>query len=201
MKLFEALYSFEDPWSDVTLANWNKYPNPISSHVISCDTISRTINDNKLITERLLAVRQPVPRILGYLGFNVSDLAHFHEISTLDLTTREFKASTVNLELRQVMVVDETINISEHLGKTLFKQEAKVEAQGVFDTVGKVIEDLAVSRFKSNAQRGKEALEQVTARFRALENSLEAKIEQKMEELSSIVSLHSRTSEPKESVF
>jgi hypothetical protein len=205
MKLFEAFHSFEAPWSAVTLANWNKYPNPLSSHVISCDTISRTIDDNKLITERLLAVKQPVPRILGYLGFNVSELAHFHEISTLDLKTREFKASTVNLDLRQVMVVNETVTLSEHLGKTLFKQEAVVQAQGVFDTVGKVIEDMAVSRFKSNAHIGKQALEEVTARFRALENTLEAKIEQKMEELKELnqsISFNTcYTMEPKEQIF
>lgn len=201
MKLFEAFHSFEAPWSAVTLANWNKYPNPLSSHVISCDTISRTVQDNTLITERLLSCKQPVPRMLSYLGFNVSELAHFHEISTLDLTTREFKASTVNLDLRQVMVVNETVTLSEHLGKTLFKQEAQVQAHGVFDTVGKVIEDLAVSRFKINAQRGKEALEEVTSRFWEEASSLEAKLEQTMEELTSSWENIDSRFEPKEQVF
>ena len=201
MKLFEAFHSFEAPWSAVTLANWNKYPNPLSSHVISCDTISRTVQNDTLITERVLSCKQPVPSILSYLGFNISELAHFHEISTLDLKTREFKASTVNLDLRQVMTVNETITLSEHLGKTLFKQEAQVQAQGVFDTVGKVIEDMAVSRLQINATRGKQALEQVTCKFWEEASFLESRLEQKIEELSQSWENIDSKLEPREYIF
>eukprot|EP00039_Didymoeca_costata_P002734 m.62179 g.62179 ORF g.62179 m.62179 type:complete len:76 (-) comp11492_c0_seq3:185-412(-) len=48
-------YLFNETFENVTLAFWNKYPNPISSHVLSVDTISREVDDNgRLCTTRLL---------------------------------------------------------------------------------------------------------------------------------------------------
>jgi hypothetical protein len=84
------------------------------------------------------------------------------------------------------MVVDEKVTLSDMDGKTLFTQQAQVEALGAFQSVGKVIEDLAVKRFKANASRGRQALEHVTERFWQEASSLEAKIGQTMDDLSNV---------------
>jgi hypothetical protein len=170
MKLFETFHSFNAPWQTVTLANWNKYPNPISSHVLSCDVLSRTIDAEKglLITERLLCCRQPVPTILKSLGLGFQEEAYFHEISTLNLKNKELTAQTVNLNMRSLLQVNELCHFSVHPdtpSSTLLKQQAEVHAPGVFAAVGRLIEDVAVSRFQVNAAKGRAALENVTHRI------------------------------------
>jgi hypothetical protein len=170
MKLFETLHSFDHPWPAVTLANWNKYPNPYSSHVLSCDTLDRRVDPRTgvITTERLLCCKQPVPSILKRLGLDFQVEAFFHEISTLNPKTQEFTAQTVNLTMRGLLNVSETCSLSVHPelpSNTLFKQQAQVSAMGVFAAVGRLVEDIAVSRFTANAAKGRDALESVTQEF------------------------------------
>jgi hypothetical protein len=185
MKLFENFYALQHPWQTVTLANWNKYPNPHSAHVLSCDTLSRHISPDGIITtERLLCCRQPVPSLLKRLGLGFSELAYFHEISTLNSKTKEFTAQTVNLSMRSLLTVTETCILtadpSSPASGTLFKQKAQVSAMGVLSSFGRLVEDLAVNRFISNAAKGKDALELVTSRIWADAMDFENKMEQKV---------------------
>lgn len=186
MKLFENFYCLQHPWPTVTLANWNKYPNPLSSHVVSCDVLSRQVSqDGILTTERLLCCKQPVPSLLKRLGLGFSDLAYFHEVSTLNLKTQEFTAQTVNLSMRSLLDVSETCVLSVDpssvsSGRTLFKQQAQVSAMGVLSSFGRLVEDLAVNRFIANAAKGKDALELVTSRIWSEAMDFENKMEQRV---------------------
>ena len=56
MKLFQNSYDFNYPWDQVTAANWKKYPNEISTHVIAVDVLRRELKDQGkvLVTERLI---------------------------------------------------------------------------------------------------------------------------------------------------
>ncbi|BFZ63970.1 hypothetical protein YB2330_005107 [Saitoella coloradoensis] len=50
--------TFSAPWQTVTAAWFLRYPNPFSTHVLTCDTISSTLNSNgTLYTERLISKR------------------------------------------------------------------------------------------------------------------------------------------------
>ena len=190
MKLFEALHSFEAPWHTVTYANWNKYPNPFSSHVISCDTLSRRVDPESqlLITERLLCCRQPVPSILARLGLGFQEQAYFHEISPLNLETREFTAQTVNLTMRSLLNVSETCVLTvdpNSPSNTLFKQQAQVSAMGVFASLGRLIEEVAVNRFSANAAKGREALASVTSKLWSEALELEQKMSSSLDQIKS----------------
>ena len=78
--------------------------------VLSVDVLSRTIDPNTgiLTTERLLTCKQSVPSFLRSLGFPIPEVAYFHEVSTLDPRTKEYKAQSINLSMRSVMEVKET---------------------------------------------------------------------------------------------
>lgn len=184
MKFFENLYSLQHPWQTVTLANWNKYPNPFSSHVLSCDTLSRTVSSNGVITtERLLCCKQPIPTLLKRLGLGLQDVAYFYEISTLNLHSKEFTAQTVNLSMRSLLTLSETCVLTvnpEAPSGTLFKQQAQVSAMGVLSAFGRLVEDFAVGRFIANAEKGRAALESVTSKFWTEAKEFELKMEQKV---------------------
>lgn len=60
--IFLMIYQFPYEWSKVTQANWLKYPNSSSSHVIHVDVLSREVTDCGILrTERVIACRQPIP--------------------------------------------------------------------------------------------------------------------------------------------
>ncbi|KAI9311906.1 PRELI-like family-domain-containing protein [Obelidium mucronatum] len=108
MKLFEQTQTISHPWDVVTQANWVKYPNDISTHVISVDILSREVtSDGVLRTERLLCCEQSAPALLRRLVALPAE-AWFREVSLLDPATRTHTATTVNLTMRNIMLVKET---------------------------------------------------------------------------------------------
>ena len=60
---------FHRRWEEVVSALWVRYPNPLSKHVLSDDTISRTVRDGKLVSKRLISKTTKLPgwasRIVG----------------------------------------------------------------------------------------------------------------------------------------
>lgn len=166
MKLFETNHLFCYPWPQVASANWRKYPNDFSAHVLSVDVISRHIDHQNgvLRTERLLACKQSVPAWLCRL-IGVSEVALFHEISELDPATREYKAYSTNLSFRNIFKLTELCVFrqdpfmpQEH---TLFEQKAQITTEPLVNRLSSFVEDFAVKSFKSNAHRGRQGLEQV----------------------------------------
>ncbi|KAF2482788.1 MSF1 domain-containing protein [Neohortaea acidophila] len=59
VKFYSTDYSYDYPFSAVTLAYFLRYPNPYSRHVASTDTISRSFNPE---TQRLTTVRLHLKR-------------------------------------------------------------------------------------------------------------------------------------------
>jgi hypothetical protein len=66
MKLFKSVHTYDYPWSLVSAANWQKYPNEHCSHVYAVDVLDRRVEPDTgvLITERLITVKQNVPTII-----------------------------------------------------------------------------------------------------------------------------------------
>ncbi|KAJ3077105.1 hypothetical protein HDU98_008540 [Podochytrium sp. JEL0797] len=230
MKLFEQTQTLNYSWDVVTTANWMKYPNPISTHVLSVDILSREVDPETgvLRTERLLCCKQGGPAFLRTIGIPIPEVAWFREVSHLDPRTKEYTATTVNLTMRNIMVVKETCVYKEMREKleeevenvkraiqhavaesekppgllsqlrrrgftfgsaavrgsestlemkeegekavaspesgfkfTEFVQTAEFHAQVGYDSVKRMMEDAAVTRFKNNADNGVRALETV----------------------------------------
>ncbi|KAJ3227942.1 hypothetical protein HDU81_006393 [Chytriomyces hyalinus] len=145
--IFEKTETLNYSWGMVTAANWIKYPNPITNHVLSVDILSREVDPETgvLRTERLLCCKQSAPAILRTLGLPIPEVAWFREVSELDPVSQEYTARTVNLTMRNLMIVKETCvykAVSELIdeGEKLVKEklEAVVDAapspRGFFDS-------------------------------------------------------------------
>lgn len=66
MKLYKSVHTYNYPWSLVSAANWQKYPNEHCPHVYAVDVLDRRVDPETgiLVTERLITVKQNVPTII-----------------------------------------------------------------------------------------------------------------------------------------
>ena len=66
MKFFNTVHTFDNPWTLVSAAQWQKYPNDHCPHVQHVDVLNRTVDPETgiLTTERLITVKQNVPRFI-----------------------------------------------------------------------------------------------------------------------------------------
>ncbi|RKO95443.1 hypothetical protein CAUPRSCDRAFT_2025, partial [Caulochytrium protostelioides] len=109
MSFSETVHTFPHGWATLTAANWRKYPNLKTPHVISVDVLNRWVDPQTgvLYTERLLQCEQKAPAILKWIGINVGDTAFFRETSALDPRSQHYEATSVNLTMRQYLTVEE----------------------------------------------------------------------------------------------
>ncbi|RLV91917.1 Protein UPS2 mitochondrial [Spathaspora sp. JA1] len=164
MKFFESEHYFEYPWDQVTAANWQKYPNEMSTHVISVDILSREINANILRSERLIGCKQSIPSWLSFLVGGAS-ISYVREVSEVDLEHKTLVMKSSNLTMNNLLLVNETVVYRPDpelpQSRTLFAQSAEITA---FASIGRIcdkIEEWSVERFGQNAKNGKMAFENV----------------------------------------
>lgn len=170
MKLFQNSCDFEYPWEQVTAANWKKYPNEVSTHVVAVDVLKRELVDdgNKLVSERLITIKQGVPRWIMMMvgGSNVS---HVREISTVDLKEKTLTLRSCNLTYPNILKVFETVKYSPHpedpVNRTLFEQEAQITAYAAITKICNKMEEWSVQRFRDNAMKGKQGFDSVLEVF------------------------------------
>ncbi|RCK56501.1 Protein UPS2, mitochondrial [Candida viswanathii] len=166
MKLFESEHFFNYPWDQVTAANWQKYPNELSTHVISVDILDRQLlnNNQTLRTERLIGCKQPIPKWLSFLvgGATVS---YVREVSEVDLVSKTLVMKSMNLTMNNLLLVKETVVYKPDdelpLNRTTFLQSAEITAFASLSKLCDKLEDWSVERFGQNAKTGKEAFEGV----------------------------------------
>lgn len=166
MKLFESEHFFNYPWDQVTAANWQKYPNELSTHVISVDILDRQLinNNQTLRTERLIGCKQPIPRWLSFIvgGATVS---YVREVSEVDLISKTLVMKSMNLTMSNLLLVKETVIYKPDeelpLNRTTFLQSAEITAFVSLSKLCDKLEDWSVERFGQNAKTGKEAFESV----------------------------------------
>ncbi|KAJ6604207.1 PRELI-like family-domain-containing protein [Mycena vulgaris] len=158
MKFFSQSFSYDDPWSIVTLAFFLRYPNPYASHVISCDVVSRSVSPSgSLMTTRLILKRGAMPRWFpkGIISRAETWVVEESEVDPLGRTVR---CKTSNLDHVKVMQVEETVVFrSAADGKTLQHTEARI-LSGFGWGLTKRIETHGLNRFKANVQRSREGV-------------------------------------------
>ncbi|CCF59608.1 hypothetical protein KAFR_0H01990 [Kazachstania africana CBS 2517] len=164
MKLFNNSYELDYPWNQVTAANWNKYPNEVSTHVVAVDVLRREVKDsgNVLVTERLITVQQNIPRWLIFLLGSTQNVSYVREVSTVNLQDKTLTLKSCNLNYVNLLKVFETVQYTPHpkdpLDRTLFKQEAQISACtgcNVSKKLTNTMEDWSIKRFCDNAKKGK----------------------------------------------
>lgn len=176
MKLFESAHIFNYSWEHVTSANWQKYPNELSTHVVSVDILNREVDPdtNVLRTERLIACKQPIPSWLRAL-VGGDEYSYVREISEVNLATKTLVMKSSNMTMSHLLLVNETVTYTPDpgfpTGRTLFQQEAEITAFLSWNSICNRIEEWSVERFGQNASIGKRGFESVL-------NTLSQKIEQ-----------------------
>ncbi|CAO3661821.1 unnamed protein product [Umbelopsis ramanniana] len=169
MKLFKFVHTYDYPWSLVSAANWQKYPNEHCSHVYAVDVLDRRVEPDTgvLITERLITVKQNVPTIiLKLMGTGYTQ--YVREISRIDPKSKTLTMDSINLTLSSYMSVAESIKYTEHPsepGKTQFTQQAAISAGTKLARWSSLVEDFSAKRFQQNADIGREGFNQVLQRF------------------------------------
>lgn len=166
MKIFSTEHCFEYPWEQVSAANWKKYPNEMSTHVIAVDVLRREIDSQSgvLRTERLITCKQAIPSwVLALVGG--SDVSYVREVSEVDPRAKTLTLRSVNLTMNTLLSVYETVvyspNPKDPANSTSFTQEAQITAYASFRRLCNKIEDWSVDRFHQNAKLGKAGFESV----------------------------------------
>lgn len=165
MKLFTTNHYFNYSWEQVTAANWQKYPNELSTHVESVDVLSRDIDVERktLRTERLIACKQSIPRWLSYL-VGAEDHSYVREVSEVDLVNKTLVMKSHNLTMNHLLLVNETIVYKPDQyvpDRTTFNQEAEITAYASIKKLCEKLEQWSIERFDQNAKVGRMGFESV----------------------------------------
>ncbi|SCU81800.1 LADA_0C01134g1_1 [Lachancea dasiensis] len=165
MRLFQNTQEFPYSWEQVTAANWRKYPNEVSTHVVAVDVLRRELDESrtKLTSERLITCKQSVPKWLTML-IGSSNVSYIREISVVDLSTKTLTLKSCNLTFSHLLKVYETVQYTPDqfdANKTLFRQEAQITAYATINTLCNKIEEWSVKRFGENASKGREGFDSV----------------------------------------
>ncbi|KAI0735484.1 MSF1-domain-containing protein [Earliella scabrosa] len=156
MRFYTQSFLYDDPWSIVSLAYLLRYPNPMSSHILSCDVISREVTPSgSLRTTRLILKTGSLPR-WAPKGMIQRAESWVLEESEVDPLGKVMRCTTKNLDHVKVMRVEEHIHIRQaEDGKTLQTTEAMF-LSGFGWGLTKKIENYGLAKFKANLQRSRE---------------------------------------------
>ncbi|KAG0645167.1 Unprocessed MGM1 1 [Hyphodiscus hymeniophilus] len=118
VKFYESSYTYDYSFPAVTLAYFLRYPNPYSTHVLSSDTISRSIDEatGQLHTTRIHrkssrlppAVLKLLPKsVLGNVSGGRSE-SYILETSTIDVKEGWMRTESKNLDWTGILSVVES---------------------------------------------------------------------------------------------
>ncbi len=166
MKIFSNQYLLDYSWNQVSVANWKKYPNEKSTHVVAVDILRRELNNETgvLTTERLITCKQAIPKWVFALvgGTNIS---YVREVSEVDPKAKSVVMRSINLTMSNLLGVYEIVTYTpdpeDPERKTIFKQEAQITAYASMRRICNKIEEWSVDRFGHNAKLGKIGFESV----------------------------------------
>jgi hypothetical protein len=187
MKIWTTLHVFDRSWDLLTQASWRKYPNPHSPQVKTVDILDRHVDQAGVLhSERLIGVECAVPswvtRFLGIPSFlmhvfekcevRLPTFQHCPvrlwlcadiECAQVDPATQTMTMRTQNVTFSSFMNVEERITYKSdetNPGSTHFVQEVQLSVPSTFgSTIGSRLEQLLMDRFRSSANRGRQAME------------------------------------------
>lgn len=205
MKEFSATQYFNYPWEYVSAANWRKYPNEVSTHVVAVDVLRREFDPEKqtLKSERLITCKQPIPKWLkAFVGG--ADTSYVREVSVVDRLGQTLTLRSVNLTMARLLKVYETVTYSpdprDPLHSTKFEQVAQFKSSAGWKRVESQVEAWAVERFSQNASKGKLGFDSIL-KLGILENNFTVKLNELSNSAASLVDeINVRTSDVLEDI-
>eukprot|EP00038_Savillea_parva_P007079 m.167694 g.167694 ORF g.167694 m.167694 type:complete len:204 (-) comp12860_c0_seq1:290-901(-) len=158
MRMWTTNDQFKEPWERVTFAHWMKYPNPLSAHVLTADTIDRRVDleTGCLHSTRLMTKTNRKPKWMTRMMRE--SRAFVVEESVLDPKARTFTTFTKNVTLTSWMTVEETCVYSvceENPEWTACRTTARVTSPV---RIGDMLEHFGIERFKANSEKAKRAV-------------------------------------------
>ncbi|KAF0988398.1 hypothetical protein HZS_4085 [Henneguya salminicola] len=158
MKHWTDLSVLEYPWKLVTLAVWNKYPNPHAPHVISNDVLDRHLDQNNCLhTVRLISFVDTIPWPINKL-FNLTtgDCLHALEYSIVDAHRQVHESHTINLTFNSLTQNCESLTYSSNPNhKTDVRLDISVDVNLNFICD---LESFQIEKYKSSREKGMRAL-------------------------------------------
>lgn len=158
------------PWDTVSVANWLKYPNTHTPHVLHVDYLQRYVDPatGDLHTERLITCRQGAPAFLLRLAGEQAT-SHVLERSVVQRAARTLVLRSTNVTLAHLLTVEETCRYEPARDPaapdgpecTRFTQHARITSLAGWQSWREYVEDFGTGRFQENARKGRLALEQV----------------------------------------
>ncbi|KNE69944.1 hypothetical protein AMAG_14786 [Allomyces macrogynus ATCC 38327] len=167
MKVFRHSTEFDAPWSDVTFAIFNKYPNPFAKHVLQSDVLARSVHGTTLTTTRVHRKSGSVPAWAANL-VKVNPVVLILEDSSVDCAARRMVTRTRNLDHRRMLYVEEVQEITPHPtnpNATVVTTTAHISSDLGWGLTGR-LERFGVSRFADNLQRSRMGMLHVLASVR-----------------------------------
>ncbi|KNC78045.1 hypothetical protein SARC_09510 [Sphaeroforma arctica JP610] len=162
---FVNSHVFGHEWSNITQANWQKYPNEHSPHINSVDIVERKVTGPGILdTVRLIGCKQQVPYLLRRLVGSADDEAYVYETSKVDVPNRTMKLVSRNVTFSKLVTVDETCTYTPNPideSTTLFEQRVRITAIGVPGWIVNSVEAVMADNYKKTASKGRNALNEV----------------------------------------
>lgn len=148
---------FNNDFDTVSLAFFNRYPNPYASHVLSIDTLSRELDtEGKLHTTRLIKKAGRLPRwSKPFLG-RISE-SWIIEFSVVDPRQLSMRTYTRNLDHTKIIQVEEHTTYRQaerNIRSTSCLSQVKFSS-GFNVGIRNKIEDWSRSRFDENIKKSR----------------------------------------------
>ena len=145
VKFYESSYTYDYSFPAVTLAYFLRYPNPHSAHVLSSDTISRTIDQEsgQLHTTRIHRKSSRLPpavlkllpaSVLGNVSRGRSE-SYILETSTIDVREGWMRTESKNLDWTGILSVIEKQEYRRHSPSAPKSDDVDTGTTGVVTTV------------------------------------------------------------------
>ncbi|XP_005992411.1 PRELI domain containing 1a [Latimeria chalumnae] len=168
VKYFLGQSILKTSWDQVFTAFWQRYPNPYSKHVLTEDIIHREVTpDNKLISRRLLAKTNRLPRWADrLLPTNITHSVYLIEDSIVDPHNKTLTTITWNINHTRFMVVKEQCVYGvnpENCSWTEIKREAWISSNML--GFSRAIQEFGLARFKGNVAKTIKGFEYILAKI------------------------------------
>jgi len=155
MKFNDTTNYIKHSFDELCLKFYNRYPNPHSTHVISEDTISRSVDGNNILRTVKLYHKRNGKDLPGWLQMLLpSPTAYLVEESLVDLNKKVITTYTKNISLTTLLDIDEKCIFTKcdsNYECTAVKRYAWMNSH--FYGFASLLEGFGMSRYLSNINR------------------------------------------------
>ncbi|EDO17052.1 hypothetical protein Kpol_530p22 [Vanderwaltozyma polyspora DSM 70294] len=149
-------HSYPYDFNAVSLAFFNRYPNPYANHVRSIDTLSREIDhEGNLRSVRLIKKTGKMPRWVKPVLGGISD-SWIIEYSVVDSARQTLKTYTKNLDHTKILQIEEYTDYEYDFNNSSTKVNSRVKFTSAFHLgIKDRIENWSRSKFEENINKSR----------------------------------------------